>query len=266
VSGEASRKGCREMIDSTARVSPKAKLGQGVTVGAFTIIESHVKIGENTCIGPHCWIDWADIGRENRIYQGVVIGTPPQDLKYDGRESLCRIGDGNTIREYVTVHRASGTEGETQIGNSSYLMAYSHIAHNCLIGDGVILANAANLAGYVQVEDGAVVSGLVPVHQFVKIGCYSIIGGGFRVPKDVVPYALAGGYLIRIQGLNTVGLRRHNFTLETRRMLKLAYRYLFRSNLNTGQALAKIENELPFLQEIDHLVKFIQTSRRGIIK
>lgn len=254
------------MIDGTARVSPKAKFGKGVTVGPFTIIGDHVRIGENTKIGPYCWIDWAEIGRDNQISQGVIIGNPPQDLKYQGRKSLCRIGDGNIIREYVTIHRASGSDGDTRIGSRNYLMAYSHVAHNCLIDDLVILANAANLAGYVQVEDGAVVSGLVPVHQFVKIGCYSIIGGGFRVPKDVVPYGLAGGYPIRIQGLNTVGLRRNKFPRETRQVLKLAYRYLFRSNLNTNQALRKIQNELPSLHEINHLVEFIETSERGIIK
>lgn len=254
------------MIDRTAIVSPKAELGKGVTIGPFTVIGENAKIGDNTMVGPYCWIDWTEIGKGNEIFQGVIIGNPPQDLKYDGRESLCTIGDGNIIREYVTIHRASGPEGNTRIGNRNYLMAYSHVAHNCCIGDMVILANAANLAGYVKVEDGAVVSGLVPVHQFVRIGCYSIVGGGFRVPKDIVPYALAGGYPIRVYGLNTVGLQRHNFPSEVRQTLKVAYRYLFRSNLNTSQALAKIRKELTTLQEINHLVEFIETSQRGIIK
>lgn len=254
------------MIDRKAIVSSKAELGEGVSVGPFTIIGDHVKIGDNTVIGPNCWIDWAEIGESNQIFQGVVIGNPPQDIKYEGRESVCRIGDGNIIREYVTIHRASGSEGETRIGNRNYLMAYSHVAHNCWIGNLVILANAANLAGYVKIEDGAVVSGLVPVHQFVRIGCYSIVGGGYRVPKDIVPYALAGGYPIKVYGLNIVGLRRHNFSPEVRQILKVAYRYLFRSSLNTTQALSKIKNELPPLQEVKHLVEFIETSQRGIVK
>lgn len=259
-------KDSRKMIDRTAIVSPKAELGEAVTVGPFTIIQDHVRIGDHTVIGPHCWIDWAEIGKDNQIFQGVIIGNPPQDLKYAGRNSLCTIGDQNVFREYVTVHRASGSEGDTRIGSGNYLMAYSHVAHNCCLGDKVILANAANLAGYVTVEDGAVVSGLVPVHQFVRIGCYSIVGGGFRVPKDIVPYALAGGYPIRIQGLNIVGLRRHNFPPVVRQRLKMAYRYLFRSNLNTSQAIARIKDEFQSEKEIDRLVEFIETSRRGIIK
>jgi len=254
------------VIHATAIISPKAELGEKVSVGPYSVIGDRVRIGDNTVIGSHCWVDWAEIGRNNQISHGVVIGTPPQDVKYKGRETVCRIGDDNVIREYVTIHLASGSQGDTTVGNGNYLMAYSHVAHNCHIGDLVILANAANLAGYVLVEDGAVVSGLVPVHQFVRIGCYSIIGGGYRVPKDIVPYALAGGYPIKIYGLNIVGLRRNNFPPEVRHTLKDAYHYLFRSNLNTSQALARIKGELPPLQEVNHLVEFVETSERGIVR
>jgi len=254
------------MIDRTARVSPNAVLGEGVTVGPFTVIGDHVKVGERTSIGSSCWIDWADIGRDNQIFQGVIIGNPPQDIKYDGRESHCIIGDENVLREYVTIHRASGLEGNTRLGNRNYLMAYAHLAHNCQVGDRVIIANAANLAGYVTVEDGAVISGLVAVHQFVRIGSYSIVGGGLRVPKDIVPYALAAGYPLRICGLNVVGLRRNEFTVDVRQKLKTTFKYLFRSNLNTNQALDKIRKELPSIPEIDHLLNFIETSQRGITK
>jgi UDP-N-acetylglucosamine acyltransferase len=254
------------MIDPTAIVSKKAELGSGVEVGPYATIGDHVRIGDGTAVGTHCWIDWADIGADNQIMQGAIIGNPPQDLKYTGRESRCIVGSGNIIREYVTIHRGSGAEGDTHLGDRNYLMAYSHVAHNCHVGDSVILANAANLAGYVEVEDGAVVSGLVPVHQFVRIGCYSIVGGGFRVPQDIVPYAMAGGYPVRIHGLNVVGLKRNNFPAETRKRLKDAYHHLFRAGLNTKQALARIRDEVPSTPEVDHLVGFIEASRRGIIK
>jgi UDP-N-acetylglucosamine acyltransferase len=254
------------MIDPTARVSKKAELGEGVTVGPFTVIGDRAKVGDRTSIGSSCSIDWADIGEDNQIFQGVIIGNPPQDVKYDGRDSWCRIGDKNIIREYVTVHRGSGPEGDTHIGSNNYLMAYAHVAHNCRVGNRVIIANAANLAGYVMVEDGAVISGLVAVHQFVRIGAYSIVGGGLRVSKDVVPYALAAGYPVRICGLNVVGLRRNKFTPDARQKLKTTFRYLFRSNLNTNQALDRIKKELPSTPEIDHLVEFVETSERGITK
>jgi UDP-N-acetylglucosamine acyltransferase len=254
------------MIDPTARVSNKAELGEGVTVGPFTVIGDRVKVGDRTSIGSSCSIDWAEIGRDNQIFQGVIIGNPPQDMKFDGRDSWCTIGDENVIREYVTVHRGSGQEGDTRIGNRNYLMAYAHVAHNCRLGNKVIIANAANLAGYVMVEDGAVVSGLVAVHQFVRIGAYSIVGGGLRVAKDIVPYALAAGYPVRICGLNVVGLRRNEFTPDVRQKLKTTFRYLFRSNLNTNQALERIKEELPSTPEIDHLVNFVETSERGITK
>ncbi len=254
------------MIDPTALVSDKAELGSSVAIGPFASIGDHVRIGDGTVVGAHCCIDWADIGVDNKIYQGAIIGNPPQDLKYTGRESRCIMGDGNIVREYVTIHRGSGEEGDTWIGDGNYLMAYAHVAHNCRVGSSVVLANAANLAGYVEVEDGAVVSGLVPVHQFVRIGCYSIVGGGFRVPQDIVPYAMVGGYPARIHGLNVVGLKRHNFPEETRQRLKESFRYLFRSGLNTQQALAEIRDNVPSTPEVDHLVEFIEKSRRGIIK
>jgi UDP-N-acetylglucosamine acyltransferase len=254
------------MIDPTAIVSTKAELGSGVKIGPYATIGDHVRIGDGTVVGTHCSIDWADIGADNQILQGAIIGNPPQDLRYTGRESRCIVGNGNIIREYVTIHRGSGAEGDTYVGDRNYLMAYSHVAHNCRVGNSVILANSANLAGYVEVEDGAVVSGLVPVHQFVRIGCYSIVGGGFRVPQDIVPYAMAGGYPVRIHGLNVVGLRRHNFSVETRKRLKEAYHRLFRAGLNTKQALVRIRDEVPSTPEVDHLIEFIERSRRGIIK
>lgn len=254
-------------IDKTAIVNSKAKLGKNVKIGPFTTIGENVTIGDGTEIGPNCHITgWTEIGKNCDIFHGVVIGTPPQDVKFKGKRSFCIIGDGNIIREYVTIHRGSDPDSKTVIGSNNFLMAYSHIGHNCKIGNGVILANASNLSGYVEVEDYAFISGLVPVHQFVKIGCYCIIGGGFRVPKDIVPYSLAGGYPIRIYGLNTVGLKRHKFKSETRRILKEAYKIIFFSNLNTRQAIVRVQTDLPQIEEVKHLIRFIENSTRGIVK
>lgn len=254
-------------IDPTSIVSQGAELGENVRVGPYSILESGVVIGERTEISSSCLIrSGTRIGRECKVFHGTVIGELPQDIRHKGGESFCLIGDKNMIREYVTIHRATEEGGATVVGDGNYLMAYAHVAHNCKIGDGVIVANATSLAGYVQVEDYAMISGLCPVHQWVKIGTHSIIGGGYRVPKDVPPYCLAAGDPLRVCGLNWVGLNRHNFPKETLRILKEAYRILFRSKLNTSQALEKIRNGLPQIEEIDHLTAFIENSERGIIK
>lgn len=254
-------------IDKTAIVSSEAKLGKNVKIGPFSTIDKNVTIGDGTKIGPNCHITgWTEIGKNCDILHGVVVGNPPQDVKFKGKRSFCVIGDGNMIREYVTIHRGSDYESKTVIGSSNFLMAYSHVGHNCNLGNGVILANAANLSGYVEVEDFAFISGLVPVHQFVRIGCYCMIGGGYRVPKDIVPYSLAGGYPIRICGLNTVGLKRHKFKAEIRNILKEAYKIIFFSNLNTHQAIARAKTDLPQREEVKHLIEFIENSTRGIVK
>lgn len=254
-------------IHPSTVIHPKAVLGEGVKIGPYSIIGENVIIGNNTEIGSSCLIEgWTTIGQNCEIFHGAVLGTPPQDTKYEGEESYCRIGDRNIFREYTTVHRASGEEEETRIGNDNLIMATAHIAHNCTIGSGVVIANGTTLAGHVEVEDKAFVSGLCPVHQFVRIGTLSIVGGGYRVPQDLVPYMMAAGYPLQTVGLNLVGLKRNGVVDGTLQVLKEAYRILFRSDLNTSQALSRIEWDLPIIPEIQHLLQFIRSSKRGITK
>jgi UDP-N-acetylglucosamine acyltransferase len=254
-------------IHKTAIVHPKANLGKGVKVGPYSIIGENVSIGENCSIGSSCLIEgWTTIGKDCHLFHGAVIGTPPQDLKYKDAKSFCTIGDRNIFREYSTVHRATGEGESTFIGDDNFIMATAHVAHNCNIGKGVVIANGSTMAGHVHVEDKAFISGLCPVHQFVRIGKLSIIGGGCRVTQDMVPYMMAAGYPLQIIGLNQIGLKRNGIIDGTQKALKDAFRILFRSGLNTSQALTRIENDLPQISEIQHLLQFIKTSRRGITK
>lgn len=255
------------LIHPTAIVNPKAELDEGVEVGPYTIIGPNVKIGKKTKIGPLVLLEgWVDIGKECSISKGVVIGTLPQDVGFEKRKSFVKIGDRNIIREYTTIHRGTKAGSATRIGNDNFLMAYSHVAHNCLIEDGVVLANQGTLAGYVTLEEKVMIGGLSAVHQYVKIGAHSIIGGCSKVVKDVPPYTKADGHPTRLWGLNYIALRRANFSPETRNALKKAYKILFRSGLNTTQALEKIENELESNPHIQHLCEFIRNSKRGICK
>jgi UDP-N-acetylglucosamine acyltransferase len=252
-------------IDKTAVIDRDAFIGKNVKVGAYSIIEGGVEIGDGCEIEKYvCIKRGTKIGRNNKIYEGAVIGNPPQDVNFKGKESSVNIGSNNIIREYITVHRATGEGEETVIGNDNFLMAYCHIAHNVRIGNGVIIANAAQLAGYVQVFDCAFISGLCPIHQFVRIGDYSTIGGGYRVPKDVLPYSLTAGDPLRARGVNIVGLQRHNFSKESISILKKAFRLLLSRELNTHQAIERIREELPLKEEIKHLIEFIESSERGV--
>ena len=254
-------------IHPTAIVEPGAQLEEEVKVGAYSIIGKNVRIGRRTEIGPGVLIEgWTSIGEDCIISKGAAIGGPPQDVHFKGAKSFVKIGDRNLIREYVTVHRGTKEGSTTYIGNDCFIMAYSHIAHNCVVEDGVIIANLGTLAGYVTVEKKAVIGGLSAAHQYVKIGAYSIIGGCSKVVKDVPPYTKADGHPARLWGLNTVGLQRAGFSPKTRKLLKRAYRILFRSNLNTSQALRRIENGLEPIPEIRHLCDFIRNSKRGICK
>jgi len=254
-------------IDPRAVVHQRARLGDGVSVGPCSVIGEHVVIGERTEVGSGVLIEgWTEIGADCRICHGAVIGTEPQDYKYRGEESYCIVGDRNVIREYVTINRATGEGKSTTLGDGILLMAYSHVAHNCTLGDDVIIANAVNMAGHVTIEEHAMVSGLIPIHQFVRIGCHAMIGGGSRITQDVVPYGLAVGNPLSMRGINVVGLRRHRFPEGVRTTLKEAFRFLFRSGLNTSQALTRIKADLPTIPEIDHLVEFVESSKRGITK
>jgi UDP-N-acetylglucosamine acyltransferase len=254
-------------IHPTSIVDPKAELGKEICVGPHTIINEGVRIGDNVQIGANVLIDTgAIIGKNCKIHHGAVLGTPPQDLKFGGEKTFLEIGENTVIREYATINRGTRHRGKVTIGSNCFIMMYAHIAHDCIIGNNVILANSVNIAGHVEVEDYAIIGGVVPVHQFTRIGAHSIIGGGFRVPKDVPPYILAGGYPLRYMGLNIIGLKRRNFPTNTILTLKKACRILFQSQYNTTQAVEKIKSEIEPLPEIKHLLEFIEKSERGIIK
>lgn len=256
------------MIHKTALIDGKAELDSGVEVGPYSIIGPNVKIGKNTKIGPHVVIDqWTQIGEGCNIFQFSSIGAAPQDLKYRGEESWVIMGKNNTLREFVTINRGtSQSGGKTIIGNNNFFMAYCHVAHDCRIGNHVILANAATLAGHIQIEDHAIVGGLVGVHQFVRLGCHSIIGGGSGVNKDIPPYTMANGQRAKLYGLNSVGLKRHNFSEDVLHNLKKAYRLILRSNHTLEKALELAKAEIPNSPEVDHFIDFIKSSERGITR
>ncbi|MDI6781744.1 MAG: acyl-ACP--UDP-N-acetylglucosamine O-acyltransferase [bacterium] len=252
-------------IHPTAIIHPEAQIGKGVIVGPFTVIDKGVRIGQGTQIGAHVILaNWTIIGADCKIHAGAVIGDDPQIKDYKHEESYCLIGDNNVIREYVTIHRGWHKGDATRIGNNNFLMANTHIAHDCQIGDNVIMANAATLGGHVIVEDNAFISGLVGIHQFVRIGTLSMIGGCSKVVQDVPPYALADGHPACVSGLNIVGMRRAEIIPQVRGVLKKAYKLLYHSGLNTNQALSTIKNELEMTHEIEHLVRFIEAAKRGI--
>jgi UDP-N-acetylglucosamine acyltransferase len=257
-------------IHPTAVIDPDARLGAGVLIGAYAVVGPKVTIGDGCSIGAHAVVEsHVRMGKGNRISSFASLGAPPQDLKYRGEETWVEIGDGNTIREYVTVNRGTAAGGGmTRVGNGTLLMAYCHIAHDCRIGDRVIMANAATLAGHVAIENDAIIGGLTAVHQFARIGAYAIVGGLSGVSQDVPPYVMAAvGRGTRgrdLYGLNLVGLRRNNFTEETITALKTAYRILFRSGIPMDEALAAVVSDVPDLPEIRHLVAFIRESKRGV--
>ncbi|HZY10000.1 MAG TPA: acyl-ACP--UDP-N-acetylglucosamine O-acyltransferase [Bacteroidota bacterium] len=253
-------------IDNRAIVSPKAQIGSHVTIGPNSIIEDDVIIGDGTTIGTNALLaNGTRIGKECQIHHGAVLGTKPQDLKYRNEATTLEIGDHTVVREYATLNRGTHEQKKTTIGAHCFIMAYVHVAHDCIIGNHVILANAVNMAGHVVVEDSAVVGGLVPIHQFVRIGRHAMVGGGYRVSKDVPPYVLAGHEPLVYQGLNVVGLKRRNFSQETLDTLEKAYNYIYNSQWNVTQAIEKIRKELPPTEELKHVVEFIEMSKRGII-
>jgi UDP-N-acetylglucosamine acyltransferase len=253
-------------IDPRAIVDPKAQLGDNVVVGPFTIIEEDVIIGAGTVIASNALIaNGARIGKECRIHHGAIVATIPQDLKFRGEQSYLEIGDHTTVREYATLNRGTGERGKTVIGHHCFIMAYAHVAHDCSVGNHVILVNSVNMAGHVLIEDYVVVGGMVPIHQFTRIGRHAMIGGGFRVTKDVPPYILAGHEPIAYQGLNVVGLRRRNFSNEAIAKIEAAYDIIYGGKLNVTQALEKIKNDQPMSEEVSRIVEFIERSKRGII-
>ena len=255
-------------IHPTAIVSPDAHLEEGVEVGPYTIIGADVHIGKNTIIGSHVVVeDHTDIGEDCRIFQFSSLGGAPQDLKFKGEKTRLIVGNHNTIREFVTINRATSADiGVTIIGNHNLLMAYCHVAHNCKLGNHIVMANAATLAGHIHVEDFAIIGGLTGIHQFTRIGAHSIIGGASAVTKDIPPYIMAAGNHAKPYGLNTVGMKRRGFKEETITALKEAYRLIFRSSLLFTVAIERVKNEVADTSEVRHFIDFIQKSERGIIR
>ena len=255
------------LIHPTAIVSAKAELADDVSVGPYTIIEGDVTIDAGAVIASSVLLaSGSRIGKNVRISHGAVIATQPQDLKFGGEITTAVIGDNTVIREYATVNRGTKYHEKTVVGSDCLLMAYSHVAHDCIIGNNVIMANSVNLAGHVEVDDYAILGGVLPVHQFVKIGAHCMIGGGFRVQQDVCPYSLVGGYPLKVVGLNSVGLRRRGFSREAIRQLEQAYKLLFFSDLNTTQAVERIYDEIEITPEVKTVLEFVDRSNRGIIK
>lgn len=254
-------------IDPTSRVDRGAELGNGVQIGPWCWVGPKAKLRDGCILDSSVRIDGdTEIGEECHLHHGAVIGTEPQDLKWRGGASRVVIGARSVFREYSTVNRATADGEETRIGSDCLIMAYAHVAHNCVVGDRVILANSANLAGHVEVGDWAIIGGVTPVHQFVKIGCHAIIGGGCRVPVDVAPYMKAAGNPLRVFGLNSIGLERRGFSEEAREALKRLYRIFFRTPLLKDQAIARIREELPDLPEVRVFIDFVQRSERGLAR
>lgn len=255
------------MIHPLASVHPGARVAESATVEPFACIYEDVEIGEGTWIGPHATImDGARIGKDCQIFPGAVISAIPQDLKYQGEKTFVNIGDRSVVRECVTINRGTASFGQTLIGTDCLLMAYSHVAHDCRIGNHVILVNYVGLAGEIEIGDYAILGGQTGVHQFVKIGAHTMIQGGSKVGKDVPPFVTAGRDPLRFEGINLVGLRRRGFSEELIEEIHEIYRYIYQRGLNTSQALEKIETELQGNGERDMIVSFIRNSRRGIIK
>lgn len=256
------------MIHPTAIIDPSAEIDSRVTIGPYAIVNSNVRIGAGTTIGPYTTIDkYVSIGENCQIFQYAAIGGAPQDLKFHGEKSYLTIGRGTIIREFVTINR--GTEaggGITRVGEQNYLMAYTHIAHDCKTGRQVILANNSTLAGHIEIGDHATIGGLVAIHQFVKIGDYAYIGGKSAVVKDIPPYVIAAGDRATLHGLNSVGLKRNGFSSQSVSQLKKAYRVIFRIGITLNEALERVSAEVEQVPEVIRFTEFIKASQRGITR
>lgn len=252
-------------IHPTAIVHPDAELGEGVEIGPYSIIAGTVKVGDRTCIGARATIEgYTTLGEECEVFTGAVIGSVTQDKKYEGGTSFLRIGNRNHIREYVTINPGTKEGTETVIGDDALLMAYAHVAHDCVIGNRVVLANQATLAGHVVIEDRAIIGGLSAVHQFVRIGTLSIVGGCSKVVQDVPPFMMVDGHPAKAYGINSVGLDRAGISREEKLLLKKAFKILFRSGLSAKNAAARIREELPTSPSLSTLLEFLKGSTRGI--
>jgi UDP-N-acetylglucosamine acyltransferase len=255
-------------IHPTAVVARGARLGVDVVVGAFSVVGEHVALGEGTWIGPHVVIDGhTTIGRANRIYQFASIGGPPQDMKYAGEPTRLEIGDGNSIREYVTVNCGTAQDaGVTRVGSDNWIMACVHVAHDCRVGDHIIIANNSGLAGHVHVDDWVVLGGSTIVHQFVRIGAHAFTGMGTYLDRDLPPYVKAAGNMAKPYGINSEGLRRRGFTAEAIQAIKQAYRTVYRSGLAQEEVLRELAAQSAVCGEVGLLAEFLERSTRGIVR
>ncbi len=256
------------MIHPTAIIDPKAEVAENVTIGAYSVINANVSIGPNTVIGPHTVIDeYVTIGPDCRIFQFAAIGGTPQAVKFGGEETYVRIGARTIVREFVTINRGTGFGGGlTSIGEDNFLMAYSHVAHDCKTGKHVIMANNATLAGHIDIGDFVTIGGLVAIHQFVRVGDYAYVGGKSAVVKDIPPYVIAAGDRAQLHGLNRVGLKRMGMSEETISALKKTYRIIFRIGITLNEAIQRVNAEVEKTPEVIDFVKFIQSSTRGITR
>jgi UDP-N-acetylglucosamine acyltransferase len=254
------------VVAPTARVHPEACIGPGARIGEFCVIEADVAIGAQCLLEPYVYIKrWTTMGERNEISAGTVLGTDPLDKCFTGERSYLRIGNGNKIREHYTISRGTSPESVTEIGDDNYIMTSGHIAHNCVVGSHIVIASCALIAGYVEIEDQAFISGGVVVHQFSKIGRLAMIGGNTRVNSDVPPFFLYSGFDVEAKGLNLVGLKRAGYKASDVSALKKAYQILYRSGLKLEEALARIEREIPTPETL-HLVAFVRRSKRGICR
>jgi UDP-N-acetylglucosamine acyltransferase len=254
-------------IHSTAIVDSGAEIGAGTMVGPYCVI------GANVMVGPKCWLQHhvtlcgpTKAGAKNKFYAYCSIGQQTQDLKYQGEPTYLEIGDENTFREFVTISRSTSSQGTTRIGNRGTFLAYSHIAHDCVVGDAVVFSNNGTLAGHVEVGDHAVIGGLTAVHQFCRLGRFAITGGCSKIVQDVPPFMIADGNPAEIRGINLVGLERKSFPAESVKLIKEAFRLIYRSKYNTRQAVEAMRKELPQTEEITEIIEFIEKSERGIIR
>lgn len=251
-------------IHPTAIVDPTATVGENITIGPYSVFGPDCVIGDNSEIGPHVVLEqYTILGKNCQVRAGAVLGGPPQDNKFKGERSYVRIGDNNLIREFVTIHRATGEEQSTTIGNDNLIMAYVHVGHNCHLGNGSMISSYAGLSGHITMDDNVVIGGMVGVHQFVRIGRLAMLGGYSKVVVDVPPFMLADGRPADVLELNVRGLRRASVAAAARAALRHAYKLLYRSNLNVSQALEAIEEEVEMTPEVVHLVEFMKQIREG---
>ena len=256
------------MIDPSAIIHPKATIAEDVQIGPYCVIGEEVNIKSGSVIGPHVVIDpYVEIGENCRVFQFAAIGATPQSLKFKGEKTQVIIGDNCVVREFVTIHRGTAFGGgRTEIGRNCFLMAYTHIAHDCIVGDNVVMANNATLAGHIVIGKHATVGGLVAIHQFVRVGDYAFVGGKSAVTKDIPPYVIASGDRATLHGLNQVGLKRHGFSQQTVSQLKKAYRLIFRFGLTLNEAIERVGAQVEPLPEVIVFIDFIKSSQRGITR